>query len=326
MSNRMKSPTRHRRMAGVTLIEMMVTMLIGSFLTLGAISIFSQSRSTYKTTDTTSRLQENARFALSQIEPDLRLAQFWGMTNKSTLIAFPAIPPAMCGPNNLGALTLPILPSIQAWNSAYPPPLAGVCNAFNNAWRANTDVLAVRHVGGPLTAPAAGTIQVQTNRTAGSIYNSGILPFGAACLATVPAPTCENHDLQLRWYYVDSQSSLGANTPSLRRKTLRTVGGAAVIDDQEIIPGVEDLQVQLGIDTNGDNTVDRYVDPNNPIVTPTTRVLAVRYWLLLRSDQAEVGFVDSTLYQYGNVPPFQRNDQFRRLLVSKTVLLRNTRV
>jgi type IV pilus assembly protein PilW len=126
-------------------------------------------------------------------------------------------------------------------------------------------------------------------------------------------------------YYISSQSSLGATTPSLRRKTLTTIGGAAVITDQEIIPGVEDLQVQLGIDTNGDNTVDRYVDPNNPIVTPTTRILAVRYWLLLRTDQTEIGFTDSTNYQYANVPAFTRNDQFRRLLVSKTVMLRNIR-
>lgn len=329
MSNRNYPQSPHARSAGVTLVELMVTMVIGSFLTLGALTIFSQSRSTYKTTDTTSRLQENARFALSQIEPDLRLAQFWGMTSNSSLIAAPAAPPpAMCGGTDLGTWVQPNSnPGIWAYDSNYPLVGALQCTAFNNAWRANTDVLVVRHASGPTTPATAGVIQIQTTRTAGTVYNNGALPFGAPCTVAVPAPTCENHDLEMHLYYISSQSSLGAAIPSLRRKTLQAAagGGATVIADQEIIPGVEDFQVQLGVDTNGDNTVDRYVDANNPIVTPTARILAVRYWLLLRTDQIEIGFVDGTAYQYANVPQFTRNDQFRRLLVSKTVLLRNIR-
>lgn len=315
------------RMAGVTLIEMMVTLLIGSFLIIGAVSIFGQSRTSYRTTDTTSRLQENARFAMSQIEPDIRLAQFFGMNNKPLLTPLPApLFPITCGGNNVSAWALSIANAIQATNSAYP--LAGQCNPFNNAWQANTDTLAVRHASGQPTAATVNTIQIQSTRVSGALFNTGVVPLGAACLATVP-PTCNLNDLQVHLYYVSAQSSLGIPppplppTPSLRRLTLVNGG---IIQDQEIVTGVEDFQVQLGVDTNNDNTVERYVNATDPILAAAnSRILAVRYWLLLRADQVEIGYTNNTQYQYADVPQFTRNDGFRRLIVSNTILLRNAR-
>lgn len=59
------------REAGLSLIEMMVTLVIGAFLIIGVIAMFSQTRSTYRTNDTVARMQENLRFILSQMEPDI---------------------------------------------------------------------------------------------------------------------------------------------------------------------------------------------------------------------------------------------------------------
>ena len=42
----MKANLSRRRVAGVTLIELMVAMAIGSFLMLGAMTVFVQSRTT----------------------------------------------------------------------------------------------------------------------------------------------------------------------------------------------------------------------------------------------------------------------------------------
>ena len=63
-----------RLQKGVTLIELMVAMLIGSILLIGAVTVFSDSRATFRTSDIIARLQENARFALDTIEPDIRQA------------------------------------------------------------------------------------------------------------------------------------------------------------------------------------------------------------------------------------------------------------
>ena len=45
----------------------------------------------------------------------------------------------------------------------------------------------------------------------------------------------------------------------------------------------------------------------------------------LRAERPENGFTDTTNYVYAdqNVPPF--NDQFRRIVVTKTIYLRNAR-
>jgi type IV pilus assembly protein PilW len=188
--------------------------------------------------------------------------------------------------------------------------------------QAGSDVLVVRHASGATTAPTNNVIQIVSNRVGGSIFNNGAPPLAGAC-----PPTCV-YDWQTHAYYVSSTSSMGANVPSLRRKSL--VNG--VFQDQELVPGVEDFQVQLGVDTNGDNTVDRYVDagaaildPLNAGFNPNARVLAVHLWLMFRSERAEVGFVDGNVYNYADVVNYAPNDGFRRALVNKTILLRNVR-
>ena len=61
---------------GATLIELMVAMTIGIFLIGGALYVFTESRSAMGVSDSLSRMQENARFALNSIEPDIRMAGF----------------------------------------------------------------------------------------------------------------------------------------------------------------------------------------------------------------------------------------------------------
>src|SRR5512138_738826 len=75
-----------RRQTGMTLIELMVALAIGAFLMIGAITVFMQSRTTFRLNDSISRLQENARFALEALEPDIRMAHYWGLTARSYMI------------------------------------------------------------------------------------------------------------------------------------------------------------------------------------------------------------------------------------------------
>ncbi len=68
---------------GMTLIELMISLLIGTFLLLGAVTVYTQGRQNYQTAEGVARLQENMRFAFDTIEPDIRLAGFWGKLNTS---------------------------------------------------------------------------------------------------------------------------------------------------------------------------------------------------------------------------------------------------
>jgi type IV pilus assembly protein PilW len=138
--------------------------------------------------------------------------------------------------------------------------------------------------------------------------------------------------LTVNSYYVAQSSELIPGVPTLRRKSLAVAGGAPAIVDQEIAPGIENLQLQFGVDVNQDNSVDRYVNPGDGILTPgsgtfipAARVMTARVWLVVRSVEQEPGIIDDRTYQPGNAPAFVPADNFRRMQVSKTVLLRNAR-
>ena len=106
---------------------------------------------------------------------------------------------------------------------------------------------------------------------------------------------------------------------------MNTATAAAAVLDEEIAPGVEDLQVRFGIDTNGDTNIDQYVNPG--AVPANAQVVSATIWLRIRAEERDFGFVDDTAYQYaGMAAAFTPNDNYRRILVSKTVHIRNTRV
>ncbi|MGI9330359.1 MAG: PilW family protein, partial [Gammaproteobacteria bacterium] len=92
-----------------------------------------------------------------------------------------------------------------------------------------------------------------------------------------------------------------------------------------------------GIDTTGNQDADRYVDGDNPLAAPGAlgaEIVAVRLWMLVRSetDEAGLGFIDDRVYTPAdaNLPAIDPGttagfpETFRRLAISKTVFLRNS--
>ena len=69
---------------GVNLIEIMVAMTIGLFLVLGATTLYINTKKTSDIDDTAARLQETARYAMSIIESDIRMANYWGLNSSSS--------------------------------------------------------------------------------------------------------------------------------------------------------------------------------------------------------------------------------------------------
>ena len=144
--------------------------------------------------------------------------------------------------------------------------------------------------------------------------------------------TSETHNLLVNSYYVSADSDLIPGVPTLRRKSLVSKAGVPDIEDEEVAPGVENIQVQLGVDVDDDNTVDRYVNPGDPIFIPgdpafipLARVMTARVWIVVRGINAEIGIQDTINYQPGDVILGVYGDNFRRMQVSKTILLRNAR-
>lgn len=360
------------RQQGLSLVELMVALVIGSILIAGAVYVYSQSRSTQRVSDTVARLQENGRYVLSVLEPDIQLAGYYGFSNSpgdiqyitggTKMTTYPAaklratqtaVPGFVdpCGTN----FAVNVLTTIDGVNDATAFPLTCTtrATAAGNI-RTSTDTLTIRRSSGlppdGLGSPVNNRLQLLVNR----LNPNSMYMFMDAQPPDTPALEAnlvQIRDLVVRSYYISNDSlpdregdSTGraAGIPSLR--VLSLTDGPS-FDDQELMRGVEDLQVQFGYDTgsyDGDGTIDpgfdedangipdspngiatRYVDPGN--VPFGFQVVAVRVFLLMRSDTPEQGFVDDRQYVMGSKTIAPPRDKFRRVLLSRTIQLRNTR-
>lgn len=330
-----------RQQRGVGLIELMVAMLIGLFLILGAVTVFNQSRNTYRASEGVARLQETARLAMDVIESDIRMANYWGMNNRADYIinrAGPSQPPpaefnaqqqtnvSLCG-TAASNWVINLDEYIGGSNNSY-----GLQCAASN-FQAGSDVVVIRRANEarPL-ALDPNRVYLQTSRIQGTLF----VPNAACTLPTDPTcipaaylpPASESRELEARAYYVSSQSTLRNDVPSLRRKRFASVNAALpgnAILDEEIVTGVEDIQIRLGVDTNGDSNIDQYVNPGG--VPGNAAVVSVTVWLRVRAEDRDFGHRDETAYQYADMgTAFTPNDNYRRILVSKTIHIRNSRI
>lgn len=317
-----------RKQAGITLVELMVALAIGSFLIIGAVQIYNQSRQAYAVNESVARVQEIAQFAMDTVEADLRMASNWGRNSRGLAVEGRTI----AGQANPNGLNAPVGCG-NAWALDLALPIDGVNNGYTLGCAATggsqnqSDVITVRRASVAPVALEAGRLQIQTTRIQGELFTDGAVPVGFS-----PADSA-THNLMVTSYYVSPTSTLINGMPTLRRQ--RLVGGGAAgpqIVDEEVAPGVENIQLQLGVDVDQDNTVDRYVNPGDPIYNPTAvgyvpgaRVITARVWMVVRGLDFEAGIQDGRDYEPGDVDLGVQNDSFRRMQVSKTILLRNAR-
>lgn len=336
-----------RRNLGFSLVELMVALAIGVFLIAGAISVFAKTRDLYRTNETVARLQESARYSMSVIETDLRMASYWGLHTRADVIsnirspgeALPdEIPASLAGViNGCGQMwALDLNRYVEGADGAYGltcPEFAATTAGDRVVLGA--DQLTIRRASSvryddpddptsPALAGSGDRIKLVSSRSRGTIYLDPAAPPPG-----YTPPLSESRDLIVRSYYVDQRSGLvapGRAVPSLRRKTLTGNGAAPEIRDEEISPGIEDLQVEVGVDANFDGIPEVFLPLGDPGISPDNAAVALRVWLLARAENPEQGYTDTRgIPAYANRAATVPNDKFRRLLVSKTIYLRNAR-
>jgi type IV pilus assembly protein PilW len=334
----------------------MVAMVIGAIVIAGALQLYARGRAVYRVNERIARLQEQGRFALSVLEPDIELAGYYGFTNSPDIVRFvrganPEAPLAtaagmrqfplhagellpqpvaglpagahVCGVNFAIDVTMPLQGSNDVF--ALGRGRAAGCDAYQGRPQGGADTLTIRRASTQVSAPEVGRIQVYasrfTSRTSQLMFADG----------NAPGILDSDHRVQnlvVRSYYVARDSVGQRNFPALRVKSLTRSGAAVVFDEDEIMPGIEDLQVQFAIDTANpaSGQATRYVNPDFGDL-PRALVVAARVWLRIRADEPETGFVDAQTYEYANVvyTPAGPERGFRRVVMSRTVALRNAR-
>ena len=86
MITRYDTKNSNRNQSGMTMVELLVALAIGSFLMIGAVQVYNQSRQAYVINDSIARVQETAQFAMDTIEADLRMASNWGQTSRASSV------------------------------------------------------------------------------------------------------------------------------------------------------------------------------------------------------------------------------------------------
>jgi type IV pilus assembly protein PilW len=302
-----------RMTLGFSLVELLIVMLLGMLLMAGIINVFVSNQQTYKMQAAMTRIQENGRYGIDLVIADLRRSGYWGGNiNIGTIYGTEGVAAASvscnANDNSWGRMVGQRVFGIDDSNANY------ACIADSDYLRG--DVLAVRYASPELAA----TLESDRVYLRSSFFEGRIFKGKDQANNAILDPLQTIRDLVSHAFYVgpsDQQCPSGTTIPALFWKTLDTNGKPQSV--QQIIGG-EHLQVQYGMDSNGDGSTDIYLDAG--AVTTWANVTSVRFWLLIRSECPDYSFNNTTSYVMGN-QVYQPNDNYLRRLYTATVTLRN---
>ena len=320
-----------RDMHGLGLIELMLAVIIGLVLIAGALSVFVNSRQTYRTNQEFARLMESGNYALDQISQSVRLAGYWGKYNTGDQVRRRTGDPFF---TELYVSSPATTDCTAGWYAATERAVEGLNNTNagyqntclpDNRYQANTDVLVVRHVDPtPIEATdlVANTVYIRADPNGAEMFHGTTQPDGFSASAL-------NYELVTQAFYVSDYNLVaGDGQPTLKKAELVAgpeVYTPAIGTAQEIVvPGVEDMQVQYGVDTNNDGSANSFADADNVTATQWDDIVAIRIWLLMRTSFEDADYQNTAQYRMpdGLYTP-NPVDGYRRLLVTRTIKMRN---
>lgn len=319
---------------GFSLVELMVAVTISLVLLVGLIQVFISSKRSYLIQDSIARMQENGRYAVELLNDDLRLAGYLGGNADVTTItgsASPVVPDGSCvgnGDNQWGRMIARGIFGIDDALTGYACIRAGG-NSPQPGDYLSGDVLTVRYAK-PTRLQAANSATsrgyyLKSSPMDGQIelVNSRDRAIDSFFTPLSDMPVTFNKLEAYTYYSGHQESDCNGNAvavPALYRLALSTDGTPR---REEIIRGVENLQVQYGVDSDNDGSPNQY--ENADTITDWRTVRAVRLWFLIRDECPSTAYQNTNTYVMGD-SNLVANDNFRRHLYTTTVMLRNNEV
>lgn len=357
MRRALPRPLGHRPPSGCrgfTLVEMMVSITIGLLLTAALSLIFVNNSRTRVEIERTHQQIENGRFATQLIADELRLAGFYGELDPSVL----ATPSTLPDPSttDVASLKAAVALPVQGFDNATSSTL-GLPSVVTADFRNGTDVIVIRRASGcvagvgdcaamdtssntyfqttlcdtQLTSLSA-TSQFLIGRTDGEFTSSN--PAVSSSPTFLAARDCATaasvRAFFVRFYYLANNNIAGDGIPTLKMAEL----GAGAWTVTPLVEGIEQMQVEYGLDTGGSDQGA----PDSYVTLPASaaqwrQVTTLRLNLLARNTERSSGYTDTRSYVLGKTldgsgnsvdnrfGPF--NDGFRRHVYSSMVRLNN---
>ncbi len=316
-------PSPPSRQTGLSLVELMISMTIGLVLLLGITTLIVQQSSTRSEMEKSSRQIENGRYAMHILRDDIQLAGFYGEYSPASGVAT-AIPANPCDPATATLGWDSAIPLVPVAIHGYTADTASPSCISNRV--AGTPILVVRRAETTITAVAAidGSNYLQVSQC-----EPATAPFVLTTVAanfTLTKRNCALNtpsDLRkylVRLYYLSTCNvcDTGGDTlPTL--KMVEFVNGAATVIP--LVEGIENMQFDYGIDTDGDGSPDSYTA--TPAATAWANVMAVRVHLLARNNDPTTGYTDPKTYSLGLTGTVTPGGQYKRHVYSELVRVIN---
>ena len=325
---RLRHALRHQR--GMTLVEWMVSITIGMILLAGLTALIARQSSTQAELEKSSRQIENGRYAMQLLNEDIQMAGYYGEFSDVGSLAVPGTLPDPCltGVADLeAAMAFPV----QGYD-ALTTGLSSCIAASNHV--DGTDILLVRRASSAnadtlttaqAASAAASAVYLQAGlTTSGNVFEKKLATGAttsaftlltqakaaipatptASATAAIPAGPAPLRKFIVHIYFVSpcnvmtgstctSSDDGGKPIPTLKRLELSTSGA---LTTTPLAEGIENLQIDYGIDTSGDGAAD------SDFVATTTdwsNVVSVRVHVLARSNETSAGYIDAKTYTMG---------------------------
>ena len=324
----MSTTARHGQ-SGFSVIELMIAMLLSMVLAGAIISVFVNNNQSFKQDENVGRMQDDTRHALREIAFDLSMAGHYADLHVPSTVSYDGglTIGQDCGPvgeanwmyRTTEAVTGNSL-SIMAIDNASNAAVAAAHSCFvNGELLDGTDVVAIKRVAGAeTTALSANGAYLRTNGTVGVLF-SGLAPTAPP---VVVAPPRADWAFRPSIYYIRQFANTpGDNVPTLCRKALRGPGPGMTTEC--LATGIENLQLEYGIDTTGNGQPNVYL--SNPSLDQMQNVVAARIFLIGRTTEIDTRYTNTKTYAISNAPAFVPNDSFHRRVFSTSVAIQNIR-
>jgi type IV pilus assembly protein PilW len=327
-----------KQQLGLSLVELMIAVAIGIFLTAGLIQLFTSSQQTYRVQENLSRLQENARFAMQIISRDIRMADFAGCKSNSVSDATNGIDTTH---GDYDATLHDFTSAIGGLNGA-----AGASVALDT--EDTLTIISAADSGASVQAPFGPLPSSNITVTTGHGFEQGDILLIADCTQAdmfqiTNDPSAGTAIAHVAGGFTSNPGSIAepgnssaslsrvyTGEASLYRLTSNTydiqVGAnglnALFRNNQELIEGIENMQVLYGEDANNDSTPDSYVPAGTAGLT-MDNVVSIRISLVAYTIDGNVATqaIPYTIFGDTVVSPF--NDRRIRRVFTSTIALRN---
>jgi type IV pilus assembly protein PilW len=316
------------RQQGLSLVELMIAMVLALVLTGAVITVFTNNRHSFNQHENVQQMQDDARHALRELTFDLSMAGHYAdlLVPGSVTADGDLTLTSDCGPvgspewiyQTTEAGTGNSLSIVALDNASSAEAAANFSCIGGGEFQAGTDVVSIKRVAGARTAVRTnGRVYLRTNGTVGLLFKEPVV----APAINVPAPRSDWEYRPSVYYIRNFAYEAGDEIPTLCKKVLR--GAAPGMTTECLAAGIEDMQIEYGIDANGDGFANLYLP--SPTLLELQDIVSVRVSLLARTTEIDTRYESDKTYSLSNAADYSPGDNFHRRVVSTTVSVQNIR-